>query len=170
MAWMRIIGDAVQYIEAHITEELTTDDIANAVCISPFYFQRGFAMLCGTTVGEYIRCRRLALTGNALATTNARVIDIALRYGYDSPDSFTKAFTRFHGVTPTAVRQGALLKSFAPLKIKFSLEGGYLMDYKIKKRRRLPCWQMPVNSATRTQRRRCRSSGRRISPQARAPW
>ncbi len=170
MEWMRIIGDAVQYIEAHITEELTTDDIANAVCISPFYFQRGFAMLCGTTVGEYIRCRRLALAGNALATTNARVIDIALRYGYDSPDSFTKAFTRFHGVTPTAVRQGALLKSFAPLKIKFSLEGGYLMDYKIKKRRRLPCWQMPVNSATRTQRRRCRSSGRRISPQARAPW
>ena len=83
MEWMRIIGDAVQYIEAHITEELTTDDIANAVCISPFYFQRGFAMLCGTTVGEYIRCRRLALAGNALATTNARVIDIALRYGYD---------------------------------------------------------------------------------------
>lgn len=82
MEWMRIIGDAVQYIEAHITEELTTDDIANAVCISPFYFQRGFAMLCGTTVGEYIRCRRLALAGNALATTNARVIDIALRYGY----------------------------------------------------------------------------------------
>ena len=117
MEWMRIIGDAVQYIEAHITEELTTDDIANAVCVSPFYFQRGFAMLCGTTVGEYIRCRRLALAGNALATTDARVIDIALRYGYDSPDSFTKAFTRFHGVTPTAVRQGALLKSFAPLKI-----------------------------------------------------
>lgn len=56
MEWMRIIGDAVQYIEAHITEELTTDDIANAVCVSPFYFQRGFAMLCGTTVGEYIRC------------------------------------------------------------------------------------------------------------------
>lgn len=133
MEWMRIIGDAVQYIEAHITEELTTDDIANAVCVSPFYFQRGFAMLCGTTVGEYIRCRRLALAGNALATTDARVIDIALRYGYDSPDSFTKAFTRFHGVTPTAVRQGALLKSYAPLKIKFSLEGGYLMDYKIEK-------------------------------------
>lgn len=134
MEWMRIIGDAVQYIEAHITEELTTDDIANAVCVSPFHFQRGFAMLCGTTVGEYIRCRRLALAGNALATTDARVIDIALRYGYDSPDSFTKAFTRFHGVTPTAVRQGALLKSFAPLKIKFSLEGGYLMDYKIEKK------------------------------------
>ncbi len=133
MEWMTVIGDAVQYIEAHITEALTAEDIASAVCVSPFYFQRGFAMLCGTTVGEYIRCRRLALAGNALAATDARVLDIALQYGYDSPDSFTKAFTRFHGVTPAAVRHGgALLKSFAPLKIKFSLEGGYLMDYKIE--------------------------------------
>lgn len=133
MEWMAIVGDAVQYIEAHITEELTTDDIAAAVCVSPFYFQRGFAMLCGVTVGEYIRRRRLALAGHDLAAGAEKVIDIALKYGYDSPDSFTKAFTRFHGVTPTAARQsGALLKSFAPLKIKFSLEGGYLMDYKMQ--------------------------------------
>lgn len=100
--------------------------------MSPFYFQKGFAMLCGFTVGEYIRQRRLTLAGSELVSTDEKIIDIALKYGYDSPDSFTKAFTRFHGVTPTAVRKdGAMIKAFASLKIKFSLEGGYIMDYKI---------------------------------------
>lgn len=100
--------------------------------MSPFYFQKGFAMLCGFTVGEYIRQRRLTLAGSDLVSTDEKIIDIALKYGYASPDSFTKAFTRFHGVTPTAVRKdGGMIKSFAPLKIKFLLEGGYIMDYKI---------------------------------------
>lgn len=132
MEWMAIIGNSIQYIENHITEELSADSIASAVNVSPFYFQKGFAMLCGFTLSEYIRNRRLALAGNDLATTDDRIIDIALGYGYDSPDSFTKAFTRFHGVTPVSVRKDSvLLKAFAPLKIKFSLEGDYLMDYKI---------------------------------------
>ena len=92
-------------------------------------------MLCGFTVSEYIRNRRLALAGNDLLVTDKKIIDIAMKYGYDSPDSFTRAFTRFHGVTPTFVRkEEVLLKSFAPLKIKISLEGGYLMDYKIVKK------------------------------------
>lgn len=83
-------------------------------------------------LGEYIRQRRLALAGSELISTDERIIDIAVKHGYTSPDSFTKAFTRFHGVTPTAVRKdGTMVKSFAPLKIKFSLEGGYIMDYKI---------------------------------------
>ena len=133
MEWMAIIGNSIQYIEAHIEEELSVERIARAVNVSPFYFQKGFAMLCGFTVAEYIRNRRLALAGNALVTTDEKIIDIALKYGYDSPDSFTRAFTRFHGATPVAVRRdGAMLKSFAPLKIKFSLEGGYLMDYRIE--------------------------------------
>lgn len=132
MEWMSIIGNSIQYIEEHITESITVDDIAIAVNVSPFYFQKGFAMLCGYTVGEYIRNRRLTLAGNDILATQESIIDVALKYGYDSPDSFTKAFTRFHGTSPSAVRKNkVLLKSFAPLKLKFSLEGGYLMDYKI---------------------------------------
>lgn len=89
-------------------------------------------MLCGFTVSEYIRQRRLALAGSELISSDAKVIDIALKYRYDSPDSFTKAFTRFHGITPTSARKnGALIKSFAPLKISFTLKGGTTMDYKI---------------------------------------
>lgn len=132
MGWIESIGNAINYIENNITEKLTIEDISKQAFVSPFYFQKGFSMLCGFTVGEYIRQRRLTLAGSELVSTDGKIIDIALKYGYDSPDSFTKAFLRFHGVTPTAVRKGgAMIKSFAPLKIKFSLEGGFIMDYKI---------------------------------------
>lgn len=135
MEWMKIIGDSIQHIEDHLTEELSADGIAQAVNVSPFYFQRGFSMLCGCTVGEYIRARRLTRAGADLLDSSDSVLDIALRYGYDSPDSFTKAFTRFHGVSPSAARRDKVIpKSFAPLKIRFSLEGGYFMDCKIMKK------------------------------------
>lgn len=135
MEWMKSISEAVEYIENHITENITADNVANHVCISSFYFQKGFSMLCGFSVMEYIRNRRLALAGGELATSDIKVIDVAIKYGYDSPDSFTKAFTRFHGITPSMVRKdGTIIKSFAPLKLKISLEGGYLMDYKITKK------------------------------------
>lgn len=80
MGWMEAVGAAIQYIEDHITEELSVEEIAQQVNISPFYFQKGFAMLCGFTLGEYIRNRRLALAGGELATGDAKVIDIALKY------------------------------------------------------------------------------------------
>jgi AraC family transcriptional regulator len=132
MDWMESIRRAIEYIEDHITDDISIDSLAKQVNISPFYFQKSFSLLCGFTVMEYIRKRRLALAGSELVSTDAKVIDVALKYGYDSPDSFTKAFTRFHGITPAMVRKdNVMLKSFAPLKIKISLEGGYLMDYKI---------------------------------------
>ena len=135
MEWTKVIGDSIQYIENHMSDELSVDDIAKHIGISSFYYQMGFSMLCGFTVTEYIRNRRLALAGNEIIGTDQKIIEIAMKYGYDSPDSFTKAFTRFHGSTPTAVRKdNAVLKSFAPLKIKVLLEGGYLMNYRIEKK------------------------------------
>lgn len=135
MEWMEAIGAAIRYIEDHITDELTVNMIADYVNISSFYFQKGFAMLCGITISEYIRNRRLALAGKDLVTSDEKIIDIAMKYGYDSPDSFTKAFSRFHGVTPTAARRDkVVLKTFAPLKLRLSLEGGYFMDYRIEKK------------------------------------
>ena len=74
MSWMEAIGSAIQYIEAHITEELTVEEIAAYIGFSPFYFQKGFAMLCGFAIGEYIRSRRLALAGNDLATGSEKII------------------------------------------------------------------------------------------------
>lgn len=135
MNWVKIIEDAIEYIEGNITEELTVGRIAEEVNTSAFYFQRGFSMLCGYTVGEYVRMRRLSLAGEELLSSDVKVIDLAVKYGYDSPDSFTKAFTRFHGSTPTDVRRGgAMLKSFAPLHIKLTLDGGSTMEYRIEKK------------------------------------
>ena len=135
MDWMKAIGEAIEYIEDNITDDITPYDIASHVNISPFYFQKGFSLLCGYSLSEYIRFRRLSLAAHDLIASDERIIDIALKYGYDSPDSFTKAFTRFHGVTPLSARKSCVsLRSFAPLKIKISLSGGYLMTYKIEKK------------------------------------
>lgn len=93
-------------------------------------------MLCGYTVSEYVRMRRLSLAGEELLSSDVKVIDLAMKYGYDSPDSFTRAFTRFHGSTPTDVRRGGtMLKSFAPLHIKLTLDGGSTMEYRIEKKK-----------------------------------
>lgn len=135
MGWTESIGAAINYIEEHLCKELTPEIIAQKAAVSSFYFQKGFAMLCGMSIGEYIRGRRLSLAGREIILTDRRIIDIALDYGYDSPDSFTKAFTRFHGITPAAARRlGGGLRPFAPLKLKISLEGGSIMNCKIVKK------------------------------------
>lgn len=132
MEWMEAIREAVDYMEARITEEITVNDVANHVNISPFYFHKGFSMLCGYTPMEYIRNRRLSLAADELIASDISVMELAVKYGYDSPDSFARAFSRFHGIAPSAVRRDrAMVKTFAPLKLTITLKGGYMMDYRI---------------------------------------
>ena len=119
------IQNALTYIEENLTEELEIRDIAKKAFLSPFYFQRIFGVMCGISVGEYIRSRRLSLAGEELARSDAKVIDIAAKYGYDSPDSFNRAFQRFHGISPSSARKtGAELVRFAPMKIKLEFSLG----------------------------------------------
>jgi AraC family transcriptional regulator len=135
MTWMDGMSAAVAFMESHLDETIAPEEIAAQAGVSPFHFQRAFSLLCGVTVGEYLRRRRLTLAGGELVSGDARVIDLAVKYGYDSADSFTRAFTRFHGATPTDVRKnGALLRAYAPLKIKLSLEGGFMMEYQIQEK------------------------------------
>ena len=134
MNWLESIEKAIGYIESHLKDDFSIEDIASQIYMSSGYFQKAFSMLCGFTISEYIRNRRLAEAGMELLSSNEKIIDIALMYGYDSHDSFTKAFSRFHGVTPSAVRRGGCtLKAFAPLRLQFILGGGYIMDYRIEK-------------------------------------
>jgi AraC family transcriptional regulator len=130
--WNDGIAGAIAYIEENLTEKIDLDAVAEKACVSSFYFQKIFNVLCGMTVGEYIRKRRLSLAAQELCSTDRKVIDVALKYGYDSPDSFARAFTKFHGISPSFAReQGSKLNSFAPLKIKLTLEGGSMLEYKI---------------------------------------
>ena len=132
MNWAVGIRNAVDYIEEHITDELDFEKIAAQAACSPFYFQRIFGMLCGIPLGEYIRNRRMTLAGSEIASAEDKIIDIALKYGYESPESFARAFTRFHGITPSeARRDGSKLKSFSPLRVRIYLKGGNTMNYKI---------------------------------------
>ena len=130
--WIEGFQASIDYIEQHLLNELGIEEVAKKAALSPFYYQRIFVALCGMTVGEYIRARRMTVAAQELAYSDRKVIDIAMKYGYDSPDSFTKAFQRFHGISPSQAREaGANLRSFAPLHIKITLEGGNMLDYKI---------------------------------------
>ena len=135
MDWITGIQNAINYIEDHITQELDYAQIAKESFSSSFHFQRVFSILCGYTLGEYIRNRRLTLAGIELANTHTKVIDVAYKYGYDNPESFAKAFQKFHGITPSQARgSGVMLKSFSRLSIKVSLEGGSIMNYRIEEK------------------------------------
>ena len=135
MDWIIGMQKAIDYIEDHLTETIDYDVVAAQSYSSSYHFQRVFSILCGFTVGEYIRNRRLTLAGAELAMDDAKVIDVALKYGYESPDSFAKAFQKFHGLLPSQARNnGSNLKSFSRLVLKFSLEGGSLMNYRIEEK------------------------------------
>ena len=135
MDWITGIQNAIDYIESHLQEEIDYDAVAKVSFSSSHHFQRVFSILCGYSLGEYIRNRRLTLAGQALAEGREKVIDVAAKFGYESPDSFCKAFQKFHGITPSQARSGgAVLKSFSRLCVKVSMEGGNVMNYKIEEK------------------------------------
>lgn len=132
MDWIVGMQKAIDYIEEHLDEELNYEEAAKEAACSVFYFQRIFGILCGMSLGEYIRGRRLTLAGSELLLTHHKVVDIALKYGYESQESFTRAFSKYHGITPAAARRsGAKLRSLSRLSVQIILKGGSHMHYKI---------------------------------------
>lgn len=133
MDWIARLQSSIDYIENHLLDDLSIEEVAETAFVSSFHYQRIFSLLTGMTIGEYIRKRRLAKAGQEITGSDGKVIDVALKYGYDSPESFSKAFTRFHGISPAIARQpGSSLKSFSPLVLKITIEGGLTMDYRIE--------------------------------------
>lgn len=134
MDWVQGIQRAIDYVEANLTEKLDMEEVAEEAYSSSFHFQRVFSVMCGFSVGDYVRMRRLSLAGEELSKGNAKIIDVALKYGYDTPESFSRAFTRFHGVSPSDAKRGGKVRIFTPLSVKLILTGGSKMDYRIEKR------------------------------------
>ena len=132
MDWLQGIQKAIDYIEENITEKIDYEEVAKRAYSSSFHFQRVFGIMCGFTLGEYIRRRRLTLAGNELLSKNRKVIDVAFKYGYETPESFSRAFYKFHGVMPSQVKNGCSLKSFSRLSVRLDLIGGIEMNYKIQ--------------------------------------
>ena len=133
MEWTQMMQQAIDYMEQHIMEQISYEDVARQVHMSGYEFHRAFSYLADMTATAYLRNRRLSLAGQELQRSEEKVIDIALKYGYDTPESFSKAFTRFHGVSPKyAKRPGTQLCLFQPLVIKITMEGGRKMNYRME--------------------------------------
>ncbi|MFJ7667404.1 effector binding domain-containing protein [Lysinibacillus sp. NPDC097195] len=132
MSWIESIQKAINYIEEHLHEPITMEHIAQEVNVSVFHFQRTFSILTDMSIADYIRRRRLTLAAQELINTNVKIIDLAYKYGYDSPEAFTKAFRKQHNVTPSDARkQQGPLQSYNRLVIQVSLKGAEPMKYNI---------------------------------------
>lgn len=123
------IENAIEYIERHLTEKIDYDEVARAAFSSSWHFQRVFGLVCGITLGEYIRRRRLSEAANELIS-GKKVLDVALMHGYETSESFSRAFKKFHGVNPSQVGSSPL-KYFPRLALHFQENGGS-MDCIIK--------------------------------------
>ena len=134
MDWIENLQNAIDYIEENITEKIDYEEVAKRAYSSTFHFQRVFGITCGFTLGEYIRRRKLTLAGNDLLSKKMKVIDVAFKYGYETPESFSRAFYKFHGIMPSQVKNGSSLKSFSRLSVKLNLIGGTEMNYKIEEK------------------------------------
>ena len=104
MEWIACIRRAIDFMEEHLLENISAQDVAENAYLSPFFLQRGFSLMTGYGIGEYLRNRRLYEAALALQKTEDKIIEIALRFGYETPESFARAFSRFHGATPSQVR------------------------------------------------------------------
>ncbi|MZP31034.1 helix-turn-helix domain-containing protein [Heliobacterium undosum] len=129
---LKQVNLAMNYIEENLAGEIDFEQVARLACCSEYHFKRMFSFLSGFTLSEYIRRRRLALAASELQNSYVKVIDLAVKYGYDSPDSFTRAFQALHGVTPTEARKrDVVLKAFPPMTFQLIIRGGNEMDYRI---------------------------------------
>lgn len=128
MDWIYVVQNAIEVIELNIHEDIDADSLAEQQFVSSFYFQKMFSALCNCTVGEYIRNRRLTLAGYDITDTEQSILDIAVSYCYDSAEGFSKAFARFHGITPIVARKNrSNLKAFSKISLINNLTGGKVM-------------------------------------------
>lgn len=135
MDLLKNMNTALRYIEEHLTEEIDYAEVAKRACCSEYHFKRMFSFLAGVSLSEYIRRRRLTLAAFELNERESRILDIAIKYGYGSADSFTRAFQSLHGITPTKAKiHGQPLKAYPPMTFQLSIKGGSEMNYRLVER------------------------------------
>lgn len=133
MEWIERLNKSINYIEEHITEEISYDELAQIACCSTYHFQRMFTYIAGVSLSEYIRRRKMSLAAVDLQGGNEKIIDISLKYGYSSPTAFNRAFQSIHGVAPSVLKnEGVSIKSFPPITFKFTVKGVEELNYRIE--------------------------------------
>ncbi|WP_088013513.1 AraC family transcriptional regulator [Gottfriedia acidiceleris] len=135
MDLLKNMNDALVYIEENLTSEIDNKELSRRAICSEYHFKRMFSFLAGISLSEYIRRRRLTVAAFELKDHNKKIIDIALKYGYNSPDSFTRAFQNLHGIKPSEARNnGNSLKAFPRMTFQLSIKGGNEMNYRIEEK------------------------------------
>ena len=135
MEWITCLNQAIRYIEEHLTEEIDYECLGKAACCSAYHFQRMFAYMAEVPLSEYIRRRRMSLAAADLKCTDEKVVELALKYGYQSPTAFNRAFQSVHGVTPSAARKaGVPVKSYPPISFKLMIKGVEEMNYRLEQK------------------------------------
>ena len=132
MDWIDKWNEALEMLEKSLTAEISLDDIARTACCTTFHFQRMFSYLADMPLSEYIRRRKMTKAAFDLQR-GAKVIDVALKYGYRSPTAFTRAFQSIHGITPSQAKaKGAPLKAFPPIRFQMTVKGVTALDYRME--------------------------------------
>ena len=135
MEWLDRLNDAMTYVEENLTGEITLEGAARRAACSAYHFQRMFPYLAGVTFSEYVRRRRMSAAAMELVGGGAKILDVAARYGYESPTAFNRAFQSVHGVPPSAARtRGAELTAFPRITFTLSIKGEEAMNYRIEER------------------------------------
>lgn len=136
MQWLSRMTMAIEYIEDHLAEDICYDQVAKLALCSVHQFGRVFSYIAGVSLTEYIRRRRLTLAALDLQREDGtKVIEVALKYGYESPDAFTRAFSAMHGMPPKAVRQsGVMLKAYPKISFQLTIKGFEPLSYRIEDR------------------------------------
>lgn len=135
MDWLDKFNVALDYIEKNLDCEIEYEKIARAACCSEFHFARMFSTMAGVSLSEYIRRRRLTKAAFDLQTSELKIIDISLKYGYESPDAFARAFRKMHGVSPNKVKDkgsGVKLKAYPRISFQITMKGDSEMEYRIE--------------------------------------
>ncbi len=135
MDYLKGMNHAIDYIESNLDGEIDYSTVAKLACCSISCFQRMFSYIADIHLSEYIRRRRMTLAAFELQSTNVKVIDLAVKYGYESPDSFSRAFLNVHGVIPSVARNtGKSLKAYPRITFHISIKGDAEMNYRIEKK------------------------------------
>ena len=133
MEWVKRLNESMDYLEEHLTEEIDYEQLGRIACCSAYHFQRMFTYMAGIPLAEYIRRRRMSLAAVGLQGGKEKIIDIAQKYGYQSPTAFNRAFQAFHGAAPSAVRdEGVPVKSFSPIVFSIAVKGASEVNYRIE--------------------------------------
>ena len=148
MEWIERLNKSINYIEEHLTDEIDYEQLGKIACCSSYHYQRMFTYMAGIPLSEYIRRRKMSLAAVDLHEKDVKIIDVSMKYGYSSPTAFNRAFQTIHGIAPSFIKnEGAMIKSFPPIKFNIIIKGEEGMNYRIENKEdfRILGVSMPLN-------------------------